>query len=264
MLRRLFRFRGLLFTLTARELKARYRGSLLGFFWSLVNPLLLLGVYTLVFDVVFQARWGDAEPYSVFLVTGLFPWIWISSSLLDATGSLLQNAALIRKAVFPAEILPAVTVLSHLVHFLLALPIAGVALVIARAMDYPVGGWAAVALPLVVLVQLPFVAGLSMAVAALNVHFKDVRDLLQNLLTLGFFLAPVLYPLSMLDRIPWARLIVAANPATPFVRLYQEILFAGAWPQAGLWLQAIGLALLAWGVGTWIFDRLRRTLVEAV
>ena len=86
MLARLLHFRGLLLTLTARELKARYRGSLLGFLWSLVNPLLLLAVYTLVFDVVFKNRAGGAQPYAVFLISGLFPWIWFSSALLDGTG----------------------------------------------------------------------------------------------------------------------------------------------------------------------------------
>ena len=264
MLGRLLRIRGLLLTLTGRELEARYRGSFLGYFWSLVNPLLLLGVYTLVFDVVFQARWGEAHPYSVFLVTGLFPWIWLSSSLLDSTSSLVQSSALIRKAVFPAEALPLVTVLAHLVHFLLALPIAAIALVVARVLGFPVGGWPAIALPLVILVQLPFVAGLALALAALNVHFKDVRDLLQNLLTLGFFVTPILYPLSTLESIPWAWIVVALNPFTPFVRLYQELLFAGSWPDPGLWLAAVGLALIAWAGGTWIFERLRSTLVEAV
>ncbi|MDX1630237.1 MAG: ABC transporter permease [Thermoanaerobaculia bacterium] len=263
MLARLLRFRGLLLILTGRELKARYRGSFLGFFWSLVNPLLLLAVYTLVFDIVFQARWGGAEPYSVFLVTGLFPWIWLSGSLLDATGSLLENSGLIRKAVFPAEVLPVVTVLAQLVHFVLALPIAGVALVGARLFDYPVGGWSVFGLPLAMLVQLPFVAGLALALAALNVHFKDVQDLLQNLLTLGFFLTPILYPLSSIRQVPWAWAIVAANPATPYIQIYQDLLFAGVWPAVSLWLRALGTSLLAWGFGCWVFARLRNTLVEA-
>lgn len=263
MFARLLRNRGLILTLTGRELKARYRGSFLGYFWSLANPLLLLAVYTLVFDFVFQARWGDAQPYSVFLVTGLFPWIWISSSLLDSTSSLLQNAPLIRKAVFPAETLPVVTVLSHLVHFLLALPIAAAALIVARLYGHPVGGWGALALPLVILVELPFVTGLALALAALNVHFKDVRDLLQNLMTLAFFLTPILYPMSTLASIRWARVVVLVNPFTPMVRLYQEALFAGRFPGPGLWLAAVGVGLVSWATGSWLFERLRSTLVEA-
>jgi ABC-type polysaccharide/polyol phosphate export permease len=265
MLGRLLHFRGLLGTLTARELKARYRGSLLGFLWSLANPLLLLAVYTLVFDVVFKNRAGGAQPYAVFLLSGLFPWIWFSTALLDGTVSLSANAGLLRKAVFPAEVLPAVSVLGSLTHYLLALPVLLAALLVARfGYGHPVGGWSMLLLPAAVALQLPFATGLALALAALNVHFKDVRDLLTNLLTLGFFLTPVLYPLETVARVRPLALLVGANPVTPFIRLYQELLFFGRVPAPALWLQAAGLALLAWAVGCWLFDRLAQTLVEAV
>jgi ABC-type polysaccharide/polyol phosphate export permease len=264
MLSRLIHFRGLLATLTARELKARYRGSLLGFFWSLVNPLLLLAVYTLVFDVVFRNRAGGAQPYAVFLLSGLFPWIWFSGALLDGTVSLSANAGLLRKAVFPAEVLPVVSTLASLAHYLLALPVLLGALAVARALHYPVGGWTILLLPLALALQLPFTAGLALALAALNVHFKDVRDLLANLLTLAFFLTPILYPLETVAQVRSLRLLVSANPVTPFIRLYQELLFFGRLPDASLWLQAAGLALVAWAIGSWLFDRLAQTLVEAV
>src|SRR4030095_9050450 len=120
--RKISKCRDLLRSRIGRELKARYRGSLLGFFWSLVNPLLLLAVYTLVFDVVFKNRAGGAQPYAVFLISGLFPWIWFSGALLDGTVSLSANAGLLRKAVFPAEVLPVVSTLASLAHYLLALP----------------------------------------------------------------------------------------------------------------------------------------------
>ncbi len=265
MLSRLLHFRGLLFTLTSRELKARYRGSLLGFLWSLVNPLLLLAVYTIVFDLVFRNRAGGVQPYAVFLLSGLFPWIWFSSALLDGTVSLSANAGLLRKAVFPAEVLPVVSTLASLAHYLLALPVLLAALAVARfALHHPVGGWSVLLLPAAVVLQLPFTAGLALALAALNVHFKDVRDLLANLLTLVFFLTPILYPLTTIAGVRPLQLLVAANPLTPFVRLYQELLFFGRVPGPGLWLQAAGLALVAWAIGSWLFERLSRTLVEAV
>ncbi len=264
MIGRLLGFRGLIATLTSRELKARYRGSWLGFVWSLVNPILLLGVYTVVFDFIFTPRMAGASPYSVFLLTGLFPWIWLSTSLVESTSSLLVNAALIRKAVFPAEVLPVVVALANLVHFLLALPIILAAILGARMLGFEVGGWSALLMPLAIVVLLPFVAGLGLALAALNVHFKDTRDLLQNLLTLLFFLTPILYPMAGLAHLPWLEMVMKLNPGTPFVRLFQEVLFYGNLPEAGLWLQASGLALLAWTVGAWIFERLAPTLVEAV
>ena len=137
----IFRYRGLLATLTSRELKARYRGSVLGFFWSLANPLMLLAVYTFVFSIVFKPDTrGSMSPYALFLVSGLFPWIWVSASSLEGSMSLLANSGLIRKAVFPAELLPMVAVLQNLVHLLFALPIVIVALVAGRLLGYPVGG----------------------------------------------------------------------------------------------------------------------------
>ena len=119
--RQLIRYRGLLATLVGRELKARYRGSALGFVWSLLNPLLLLGVYSFVFGYVFvQGRAELVDPYALFLITGLFPWVWVNTSLIEGTISLSANAGLIRKAVFPVELLPMVPVLANLVHLLLA------------------------------------------------------------------------------------------------------------------------------------------------
>lgn len=260
----LARFRGLLATLTARELKARYRGSVLGFFWSLVNPLLLLGVYSLVFGFILVPRMGGgADPYAAFLVTGLFPWMWFSGSLLEGAGSLLANSGLIRKAAFPAELLPVVSVAANLVHFLLALPIAGVALVVSRLLGHPVGGWGALALPGVILVQLPLIAGLALGLGALAAHFKDVRDILSNLLTLLFFATPILYPLESIP-LAWMRALIRANPLTPYTLAYQDALFRGTVPEASLWLQMAAVSLVGWAAGTWLFGRLRETVVEAV
>ncbi len=260
-------YRSLLLALTGRELKARYRGSGFGFSWSLINPILLLIVYTFVFGVIFPqgGRVGGSgtDPYWLFLVTGLFPWIWFSSSLLEGVMALSVNAALIRKAVFPVEVLPMVAVASNLVHFLLTLPVLGVALLVGRLMDYPVGGWSAALFPLVVLLHLVMISGLALGLAALNVHFKDVRDLLNNLLTLGFFMTPILYPLSMIPHrgLWW---IVRLNPVTPFILGYQELLFQNTIPDSGLWFQMAAVAFISWWLGSWLFGRLRETLVEAV
>ena len=261
--RQILHFSGLLGTLTARELKARYRGSVLGFLWSLANPLLLLAVYTFVFSVVFKPRVGGADPYALFVVSGLFPWIWLSTSLLEGSMSLIANSGLIRKSVFPAELLPMVSVLANLVHLLFAIPILAAALLTGHVLGYPVSGTAAFLMPVVILLQLPTVAGLALGLSALNVHFKDVRDLLTNLLTLLFFLTPILYVLDSLRHLPLVYWVVRLNPFTPFTLAYQETLFAGRVPPADLWIQMGVVSLLSWGAGAWLFDRLRETLVEA-
>lgn len=260
--RQIFRHRALLATLTARELKARYRGSVLGFLWSLANPLLLLGVYSVVFGLILAQR-AEVSPYALFLVTGLFPWIWFATSLNEATVSLLANAGLIRRAVFPIELLPAVAVGANLVQLVLALPILAGGLVVGRAMGYPVSGWSALLFPLVVALELPLVAGLGLGLASLHVHFKDVRDLLQSALTLMFFMTPILYPLTAMkfSRFWW---VLRLNPVTPFTLAYQELLFRGTVPGFSLWGQMIVVSALGWALGAALFARLRETLVEAV
>src|SRR4026209_2705372 len=117
----LFRYRGLIQSLVVRELKARYRGSVLGFFWSFVNPLMLLLVYTFVFRFVLPNDTKGLQPYSLFLFCGILPWNWFSSSLTEASGSLIAGGNLIKKVLFPAEVLPIVSVLANMVHFFLGL-----------------------------------------------------------------------------------------------------------------------------------------------
>src|SRR3954470_18494144 len=123
-LARLLRYRGLIQSLVARELKARYRGSVLGFLWSFINPLLFLLIYTFVFAVVLPAQHStDIEPFALFMFCGILPWTWFSSSLTESAGSLISGGNLIQKVPFPAEILPLVNVLANMVHFFLGLPI---------------------------------------------------------------------------------------------------------------------------------------------
>ena len=261
---RILRHRGLLATLVARELKARYRGSLLGFLWSLLNPLLLFLVYTFVFTRILPARAEGTEPYALFLMIGLFPWIWASTSILEGTVSLTTNASLIRKAVFPSEILPMVSVLSNLVNFLFAMPILGAALVVGRVLGYPVGGWAVLLLPVVIVLQLFVVGGLALGLAALNVHFKDVKDIVQNLLTLLFFLTPIIYPLSFIDAPLLRRLLIWGNPVTAPTLAYHDLLLRGEVPEIAVWWPLVAWAVVAWAAGGWLFARLSDSLAEAV
>lgn len=268
LLRNLLRFRGLLLTLTQRELKARYRGSTLGFFWSLVNPLALIIVYAFVFSTIFAPRDRfvvDYGPYGLFLATGVIPWIWIQTAWAEGTSALTANAGLIRKAAFPAELLPVVAVLANLVHFVLALPILVGAFGVADMLDVHVSfGWPVLLAPLVILLQVPLVGGLALGFAAAHVHFKDVRDILGNLLTLLFFLTPILYTIETLEPFPPVYWAVRLNPLTPFLEAYQDTLFYGRVPEAGTWLAMVVVSAIVWSAGAWIFDRLAETLGEAV
>src|SRR6476661_2452165 len=166
-LAQLVRYRGLIQSLVARELKARYRGSVLGFLWSFINPLLLLSIYTFVFTVIIPNRSDLTKPFAIFMFSGILPWNWFSSSLTEASGSLLAGGNLIKKVLFPAEVLPIVSVLANMVHFFLGLIILVAFLIGYRhwpdAGDLP---WFLVA----VAVQLVFTTGLALILAALTVH----------------------------------------------------------------------------------------------
>src|SRR4026208_846611 len=131
-LARLIRYRPLIQILVARELKARYRGSVLGFFWSFINPLLLLSIYTFVFAVILPNENKVAQPYALFMFCGILPWNWFASSLMEASNALVSGGNLIKKVLFPAEILPLVAVLANMVHFFL-----GLSILAAHVIGYP-------------------------------------------------------------------------------------------------------------------------------
>jgi lipopolysaccharide transport system permease protein len=266
-LARLGRYRGLIQSLVARELKARYRGSVLGFFWSFFNPLLLLLVYSIVFKYIMTAsRDARVEPYALFMFCGILPWTWFASSLTEASGVLISGGNLIKKVLFPAEILPIVTVLANMVHFFFGLVIlAGFLIWYQR----PLNPSELALFPLVVLVQLVLTIGFALLLSALTVHFRDIRDILSNLLTLWFFATPIIYPYFFFTKedgsVAWQGQLLKLNPFTHLAITYQEILFfkgpVGHLPL----LLLLGLISIAFFLFSyWVFDRLRDTFAEEV
>jgi lipopolysaccharide transport system permease protein len=258
-LRQLLRHRALIQSLVARELKARYRGSVLGVVWSFLNPLLLLLIYTFVFSVVVPGGSRQIEHFPLFLFCGILPWTWFSSSLLESANVLIAGGGLLRKVLFPAEVLPIVTVLAGLVHFALGLPILIAFIVYERVPITPDVLW----LPLVVADQLLLTIGLALLVSSLTVHFRDLRDLLSNLLTLAFWATPIVYPLSQAP--DWARPLLLLNPFTHLAVAYQEVLVVPG-PFTG-WPRLIGIGLVSaaiCAIGYVVFDRLRDTFAEEV
>ena len=258
-LARLVRYRGLIQSLVARELKARYRGSVLGFFWSFINPLLLLTIYTLVFKYVMPGSHIGAEPYAVFMFCGILPWTWFSSSLAESSNMLIAGGNLIKKVLFPAEILPIVSVLANMVHFFLGMGILAVFLAYYRLPPTLSLLW----LPVVVLVQLVLTLGFALILSALTVHFRDIRDILANLLTFWFFATPIIYPWFQAP--PIAKRLLNLNPFTHLAVSYQEILFFRGDFGHLRWLLVLGaISIVFFLFGYFVFDRLRDTFAEEV
>jgi len=255
----LVRYRGLIQSLVTRELKARYRGSVLGFFWSFINPLFLLLIYSFVFKYILQQR-ADIDHYELFMFCGILPWTWFSASLLESSGVLIAGGNLIKKVLFPAEILPIVTVLANMVHFFFGLAILALFLVVFQR---PLSPSELLWFPVVVLVQLVLTTGFALLLSALTVHFRDLRDILGNLLTFWFFATPIIYPYFVMK--DWQLRLLQFNPFTHLAITYQEILFFNG-PVGHLpWLLVLGVLSVAFFFfGYWVFDRLRDTFAEEV
>lgn len=256
LLAELWQSRLLIDALTRRELGARYRSSALGYLWTLLNPLILLAVYSLVFAVYMRI---DIERYVIFMFAGLLPWVWFQSALGGGATVIVRNAALVTRSCFAPQALPAVEVAAAGVNFLLSLPV----LVVFAAL---LGIWpspALAALPLLVAAQLVFVYGLALAASALTVFYRDVQFLVGHFLTFFMFLTPLLYPV---DRVPASfRWVVARlNPLSPFILAYQDMFWARRFPD----LLGLGLALLYAGLALWlglvVFSRFRWALAEEI
>lgn len=240
--RQLWLQRDLLWVMTGRELASRYAGSVMGAMWAYIQPLLMVAVYFLVFDVVFAMRMGDNAPTSrvgTYLVVGSLPWLAFcealsrgSSSLVDAGGLLLKNA-------LPPVLFVARSVLAGLVVFV---PL----MVLLTAVYIPMSGfgWALMALPLLLLLQGFLALLMAHILAILAAAVRDVLQVLAFVLSVGIYLSPVLFPISLFPS-SW-RWVLYANPMTALVLAYQSVLLQGAWPAWNLWLvTVVWLAALA-------------------
>ena len=247
--------RELIGILVAKNLKLRYRGSLLGFCWTLLNPLLLMLVYTLVFSVYFRL---DIERYPAFLFSGLLPWIWFSSSLQQGVTCILDGAGLVTRSRFPAEVLPVVALTSNTVNFLLTLPLLFMFLFAFHVKLGP----ATLALPVLIGLQYLLTLGPVLILAAANVHFRDLQHIILHLLTVAQFLTPIFYPPSLIPEPlrPWAFM----NPLAVLISAFQDVLYFNRLPS---WSPLLGLLLLAvvtLALSTVVFARYRQTFAEAL
>lgn len=273
-----WRYRELLGNLVRKELKVKYKNSALGFLWSLLNPILYLVVFWLVFEKVL----GSGVPnFPIFLLAGLLPWNLFATSLGSATGSIVGNAGLVNKIYFPREILPLAGIGAALVHFLLQAVVLVGALAVFRyapAWEYlPV-----VVLALVVLLVLG--AALGVALAAVNVYLRDTQHLLELVLLAWFWITPIVYQYRLLsDKLQEKSALLLLNPMNAIVLAFQRGIYnhvggptsggrlgeaTGILPDASLlWylrnVAVVGVVSLALLVGAlWLFGRLEDNFAE--
>jgi len=265
-------------TLVGRDLRARYKVTVLGFFWSLLRPVLMAAILWVVAKFLRFSSYYDVD-FGVFLIVGLLPWTFLSSGVTDASQSFVNNAALIRKVYFPRMVFPLVSVLSNLVNFLLGvLVIFGILAVFGKIAV----GYRLLAFPLVIIVQLTLVTGLALIFSVGNVYFRDMGMLLEFILQAWFYLTPVFYPVSFVvselgrhASSAWpVHMYALLNPMVPICYAYRWSLLRGkglvepapfpdhVWPW--LLLAALAVSAAVFGFGLWVYNRFQSGIADEV
>jgi lipopolysaccharide transport system permease protein len=259
----LYQYRALLIALSMRELKARYRASVLGFLWTFLNPTLNMLVYVLVFGVLMRSA---VPNYAYYLFTGLLPWIFFSTSVMGATTSVSDRRDLLTKVRFPAQVLPATVVLTNLINFLLSMP-----LLLGLGLFFGiVPTWHIVFLVPVLFVQTFFTLAISYLLAALNVAFRDLQHIVANLVQMAFFLTPVLWDLKSVPAI-WGmskedsqQALLHFNPMASVMSAWRDIFYEQRVPNWQSLLSVAAISLVVMWISTNVFERRREEFAELV
>ena len=254
LLTELYEYREMIFSLVRRDLKGRYKGSVLGFFWTFLNPLLQLCVYTLVFSVIMR---NNIEQYYLYLFIALIPWIFFSTCVSGGAGCIWAQQDMVKKIYFPREVLPVSYVTSQFVNMLLCFIVIFLVLLFSgRRLNF--GAW--LFLPLIMVVEYILSLGAAFISSAVTVYVRDVEYILGIVTMAWQFLTPIMYSL---EQVPAKMLpIFYLNPMTSIIIAYRDILYYGQYPKLETLIQALffGLALLV--IGLLVFGRLKRHFAE--
>ncbi len=254
-LSKFFPYKDLALNLVSRDFRTRYKRSYLGILWSLLNPLLLILVYTLAFDYIMKIRVKD---FPMFFMCGFLPWSYFSAGITTSLSSLSDSGYLIKAVYFPREIVPLSIVLSCLLHFLITFLFAFPILWIYGYVPQ----WSYLFLPAIILLQTIFIFGLSLFLSSIHVSFRDLRYILDVILMAWFWLTPVVYPSSL---IPEKFLFFyKMNPMTLFVAAYRDVLMNGTLPVPKYWIAILLATFGSLALGYLPFLHIRKRLAEEI
>lgn len=251
----IYRFKEMFTSLVGKEIQARYKGSLLGFFWTLLNPLLMMVIYSLVFSQFMRL---NIPNYSLFLFVGLLPWSWFATSITNATSAIVGNAGLIRKVYFPTEILPLVNVTANLINYLLSLPVLLGFMLFFRV---PIT-WTILQLPILIAIQFLFTLGIALIFATVNTYFRDIEQLLSSLLLAWFYLTPVFYQETMIP-IEFRKWFLL-NPMVSLMAGYHRIFMDGKWLHLKDLMPTMAIGIVLFAIGYALFYSQRYNFAEVV
>jgi lipopolysaccharide transport system permease protein len=251
----IWEFKYLIYNLVLRDLKVKYKGSTLGFLWSLLNPLLMIVVYTVAFKYVMKIK---VPNFPIFLFSALLPWNFLSSTLSMGVTSITENSNLVKKVYFPREVLPLSIVLVNLFHFCLSFLVLIPALLFFKIIP----GFSFLFLVVIVFFQTLFVLGLTLLASALDVYYKDVKHFLEVLLNLWFWLTPIIWPLNLVPE--KLQDYVYLNPFTAFVQAYRDIILHNQFPNPFILIILVVTGILVFLLGAAVFQKKQRRFAEEI
>ena len=249
----LYEYRELLKTSIKKDIRGRYKNSILGVFWSFLNPLLQLAVYAIVFPLIMKS---DIPNYTVFVCCGLIPWTFFSTAISITSFVMVENGNIIKKVYFPREILPISIVTSELVNFFISTIII-LAFVIAYGMGFT---WYIVFYPVILIVQYILLIGISLLVSSLTVYFRDLQHFIGILLQLLFYATPIVYGMDIIPvSFQW---ILKLNPMSYIIDGYRSIFYYQRMPDlVGLGI-VFAISIVLCIVGYFIFNKLQKRFAE--
>lgn len=251
----IYQYRYLIWILSLKELKVRYRGSALGFLWSLMNPLLLLIIYTFMFVVIFK---NTAKAYPVYFFCGILPFTWFQSSIIEGTSSITNAGSFVTKSTFPSEVIVIVRVVANLINYALAVPVLFVFLFIWHIKI----GFPLLIFPLVIICQFFLSSGIALFLATLQVFYRDTIQIVTNLMTFLFFSIPIMYFSSQIP--PKLRHLVYLNPVAYLMKNYQDIFYSNMFPRLPFFILLIIISILAYILGRAFFYSKKDEFAELV
>lgn len=258
-LKELYEYREMIFSLVRKDLRGRYKGSVLGFLWTFINPLLQLVVYTIVFSVIMRASY---EQYYLFLFVALVPWMFFSSSVTDGASSILREKDMVKKIYFPREVLPIATVTSAFVNMILTfIVVFGVVIIAGRGIHIH----AMLCLPIVMIVEYILCLGIALIVSSITVYLRDLQYILGIFVMALQYMTPVMYGVDMVERSgagQWLILIFNLNPMTPIIKIYRQIIYYGEVPELGSLLLAVIIGVVFIIIGELLFKKLQKGFAE--
>ncbi len=258
----LWRNKSLIYHLVHREVVGRYKGSILGIFWSLVNPIFMLAIYTFVFSVVFKARWNAGSDsrveFALVLFAGLLVFNLFAECITRAPGLILGNVNYVKKVIFPLEILPWVTMGGALFHFMVSFVVWLVAYILLIGIPH----WTVLALPFIIAPFVLFVMGLSWAIASLGVYLRDVGQLVGMFVTVLMFLSPIFFPISSLP--PKLQILLFLNPLAPPIEMVRDVMYWGVLPGFEQWASTTLASLAVALIGFSWFQKTRKGFADVL